>query len=370
MNSLRIDSLVSGWLTLFLLCLSLGVAAAEVDQFTQPQGAPVLLQDSAGILDSEVNRRLQLAVQRANNRIMSAPHKSGPKWQTPGCDEDRLYQKIVDQLARTLIGQVESFAEESDLITRRTVELQQSIYQDFAWQASPTLVFSERIASVIKLNNVEIGTDKLGHFFTEGFSYFVVTDQLHRSLESGLLFGEWSEAVYYGAQTTGIYSYADLTANFQGVRFWNRLLSIHPDPLTGRTLSPYVVCVQNQWQVAEDFHWADYVDPGWNESINCPLFRSVDLLTSVRSQGLHCRTEQLPLKKYGKWQDRLLNIHGHGILPEQLQPEVILKKRVERSDVDVSNETLNYLSELRVRIENWRRESIQAASNQKAAEHR
>lgn len=349
-------------LALFLLLLlAFHVSAAEVDQFTIPESDARTLQDSASVLDEEVNRRIRLAVKRANSRIMKMDHKRAPKWLKPGCDEDRLYEKLVDQLARTLIGQVESFAEENEQVSRRTINLQDSIYQDFAWQESPTLVLSERMASVIKVGATEIGTDKLGHFFTEGFSYFVVSDQLHRSIESSLLFGEWSESVYFGAQTTGVYSFADLTANFQGLRFWNRVLGIQPDPLSGQTPSPYVVCVKKQWHVAETFHWADYVDSAWDESINCPLLRDEELLGSVRKQGVQCRVNQLPAKKYGKYSDRLLNASGHGVVPEQLQPEVILRKRVARSDVTVSENTLNYIKELRARIEIWRRDSIAAA---------
>lgn len=334
--------------------------AAEVDQFTLPDGAAHGLADSAAILDQEVNRRLQLAVKRANGRVMVNRNKTGPKWIRPGCDEDRLYEKLVDQLARALIGQVETFAEENEQISRRSVPLQDSIYKDFIWQESPSLVLSERVASVIKVNDIEIGTDKLGHFFTEGFSYFAVTDQLHRPIESGLLFGEWSESVYFGAQTTGVFSYADLTANFQGLRFWNRVLAIHPDPLTDDSPSPYIVCLRNQWRVANEFHWSDYVDNGWNESINCPLLRDEDLLSSVRQLQVQCHTDQLPVRRYGKLSERLLNDQGHGLIPPELQPEVILRKRLDRSDVDISEKTLQYVSELRERIETWRRESVLA----------
>ncbi|RLU04114.1 MAG: hypothetical protein D9N11_00770 [Ketobacter sp.] len=348
------------WSLLLLVYVTQG-GAAEVDQFTIPDGSPRAMADSAAVLDQEVNRRLQLAVKRANGRVMDARHKTGPKWLKPGCNEDRLYEKLVEQLARTLVGQVESFAEENDRVARRSVALQDSIYKDFIWQESPSLVLSERMASVINVDNVELGTDKLGHFFTEGFSYFAVTDQLHRSIESGLLFGEWSEAVYFGAQTTGVFSYADLTANFHGLRFWNRILAIHPDPLTGESPPPYVVCLRNQWQVAGEFHWSEYVDNAWNESVNCPLLRDEELLSNVRQHDVQCRTDRLPVRRYGKLSERLLNEQGHGLIPQDLQPEVILRKRLDRSDVDISEKTLQYVSELRERIETWRRESIAAA---------
>ncbi len=351
-------------LPLLLWCVALfssGVKAAEVDQFTLPDGEPTQLADSTMALDGEVNRRILLAIKRANGRVMKSNPRTGVKWYRPGCDEERLYEKLVDQLARTLIGQVESYAEQNEQVSRRTVPLQQSIYRDFAWQTAPSLVISERIASVIRLDSVELGTDKLGHFFSEGFSYFAVTGQLNKSLKSGLLFGEWSESVYFGAQTTGVFSYADLTANFQGLRFWNRILAKHPDPLTGKMPSPYVVCKRDEWRLAQSFHWYDYVDNGWDESINCPLLNSEALLETIQQQDLHCRTDKLPLERYGKWAHRLLNRQGHAVVPEHLQPENILQKRVASNDVDVSENTLRYISKLRERLENWRRESILAA---------
>src|SRR5690606_34558148 len=104
---------------------------------------------------------------------------------------------LAGQLARPLIGQLETFAESSPLLSRRQVPLEASIYRDFHWQASPTLVWSERMAAVVNLAGVEIGTDKLGHFFTEGYSYFRVTEELTEGIEGGLLFGEWSESLYF-----------------------------------------------------------------------------------------------------------------------------------------------------------------------------
>lgn len=343
-----------------MLCWIAPVSAAEVDQFTLPPDQPASLTDSAPVLAAEINRRMQQAVQQANAPYVRQHAKSSPRWWQPGCDETRLYNALTDALAGSVIGHVETFAEESPAIQRRRVPLADSIYRDFFWQASPTLVFSERMAAVIRVQDVEIGTDKLGHFFAEGYSYFVSTDQLRKSIESGLLFGEWSESVYFGAQTTGVFSFADLTANFQGLRFWNRVLARHPDLLTGRTPTPYVQCRKQQWVLARAFSWDDYIDNGWNEAINCVVLGNEDLLQRIQTQGLRCLIDQLPTEKYGQWQPRLLNLYGHRVLPLYLQPEVILAQRVALKDVDVSVETLDYIAELRARLDDWRRASAAA----------
>ena len=351
-----------------VFCVAVGmtqVFAAEVDQFTLPPGEPVQLPDSATVLQTEVNRLLRHAIRRANERYMESRPKADSRWLQPRCDETRLYDALTGALARSVVGQLETFAETSPDIIRRKVLLEQSIYRDFYWQASPTLVFSERMAAVIKLNGVEMGTDKLGHFFTEGYSYFLVTEKLEKNIESGLLFGEWSESVYFGAQTTGVYSFADLTANFQGLRFWNRVLARQSDPLSGQTPTPYIECRNSRWTLARTFEWRDYVDSGWNEAINCPALGSAELLQRIRQRGVECRRNLLPKRKYGQWQPRLLNLYGHRVLPGYLQPEIVLERRAARNDVDISLETLGYIGELRVRLEAWRRAASAAAAQVK-----
>ncbi len=190
------------------------------------RSAGTLLSDAGPLLEAEVNCRLQLVVTMANRPVTKPTQlRSRPALQYPACEEERLYDALAWDLARPVIGQLETFAEEHPQISRRRVVFCDSVYRNFIWQQSPSLVLSERVAAVIRVDDVEIGSDKLGHFFTEGYSYFEVTDRLQDSVEEGMLFGEWSESLYFGAQTTGVFSFADLAANLNGLRFWNRILA-------------------------------------------------------------------------------------------------------------------------------------------------
>lgn len=342
---------------LFLLTLSLAVEAAEVDQFTRvgPELADALPQ-----LNRAVNQALAESVARANQPLPQAPKRRHrfPR-QSAGCQTSRLYSAMSWNLARPVIGQIESFAEKAADIERRTIPLNQSVYRDFLWPQSPSLVLSERMAAVIRVGNTEIGTDKLGHFFTEGFSYFNATDYLRSGPEQGLLFGEWSESVYFGAQTTGVYSFADLVANFNGLRFWNRVLARQPDPLTGLEVQPYVECNHGQWVLSRSFSWLDYVDAAWDESRNCSLFRTLDLLSRVMSHAPECRADELPLARYGDYGLRLLNTSGPAVLPEHLQPEVILAQRQPVIEWRLSAEMIEHLRSLREKLEQWRTKQAQ-----------
>src|SRR3990167_7058649 len=85
-------------------CAAVGVTqvfAAEVDQFTLPPGEPVQLPDSALVLQTEVNRLLRHAIQRANERYMESRPKADSRWLQPRCDETRLYDALTGALARS-----------------------------------------------------------------------------------------------------------------------------------------------------------------------------------------------------------------------------------------------------------------------------
>lgn len=333
-----------------LLAASLSSHSAEVDQFTRPEN--VTLSDSTERLNQEVNSRIQRALIRANR---NPPHLKPRKVQRVPkrlhCSVSRLYDSYRTLLARPLVGQIESYAENHLDISRHTTLLSDSVYRHFTWPQSPSLVLSERVASIVRVGDFEVGTDKFGHFFTEGYSYFVETDQLNRPINEALLFGEWTESVYFGAQTTGVYSFADLVANFNGLRFWNRILARHRDPLMDKKVEPYIICDEGEWIVNHSFRWLDYIDQGWNESVNCSLFRTLNLLGQVLNEGPHCRSEALPWRKYGEYGARLLNQHGLGVMPEYLQPEVLL---LQRSPDEYTSESIKRIKSLREDLELWR----------------
>jgi hypothetical protein len=130
-----------------------------------------------------------------------------------------------------------------------------------------------------------IGLDKIGHFFAEGWAYFERTRDEGESLAQAMQWGSRQRAGKLGYAKTGIYSFADLTANFNGWRFWNEILQSEGDPLhrptPGLLRGPYVECEFQlfdslryrkriwAWKVRKSFDLADYVDGAWDERNNC-----------------------------------------------------------------------------------------------------
>ncbi len=334
-----------------LLFLTTGNAlAAEVDQFSSNRQE---LNDSREILNKEVNLLLADSIDWANrSRLALGPNKSRRRI-TPKCDADRLYQALTLSLARPFLGQLEYFAQTDPSISRRSVTLEQSIYKNFSWQQSPSLVISKRLAAVIRIGDVELGTDKLGHFLTEGWSYFEIASQSDSDLNDALLFGEWSEGLYYGAMTTGIFSYSDLVANFNGYRFWNSILATQPDPLSNKKPEPYVRCNNQKWELTKDFDWQPYIDIAWDESHNCSLYRDEMLLNKI-SQS--CQSKEIsPLKqKYSHFAERLINHKGNQLLPKKLQPENVLSQRYTSMPQWLKTRLKTY----REQLEEWRNNRV------------
>ena len=162
--------------------------------------------------------------------------------------------------------------------------LNDSIYRDIDYIEGFSLKLKE-LSNVVNINGHLVGLDKMGHYFAEGWRYYELTHHDGLTLEQALEWGKEKEAGLFGFTTTGIFSYADLAANFNGWRFWNKVLLKHDDPLKGVIANffnrPYVSCeiqiidsVKNRkivkaWEYNTRFDISDYIDGAWDEGNNC-----------------------------------------------------------------------------------------------------
>jgi len=309
--------------TLALLLWSLSGRTAEVDSFT----ARHPLEDAAPMLDQVVNVWLEEALIEANRKPLLPSLSGGGRL---ACDSARLIDAVKSRFAGYLIGQLETFANESTAIDKVRVPFADSIYRDFDFTESPAVALTGRLAVLLRVGGVYIGSDKLGHFFTEGYSYYEL--YLRSGEAAAIDYGRLTEISFYGLLTTGIFSWADLAANLNGMRFWNELLALRPDPLTRQTPIPLLRCEQGQWKRQRDFHWRDYVDAAWDEAVNCVAFRDRSLLDKAgaliraRSQGRSCPLQGADLAalqhKYGPLLQYIFNPAGNRLLPESLKPDL------------------------------------------------
>lgn len=241
---------MSFWISLLVsatLFLSNTTLAYEVDNFTDRE---TLKKDSLPILDESVNTILKRAA------------KGVRKERGKECNIVFLRQEILRWIRPDPAGQLEVWLEFTDKIDRTHVGIGKSIYQNVKFIDAPIL----RVVGIgrsMLLNGTVVGTDKIGHFFMQGLGYYDLVKG-GKPLEKVLLENHQEDGLW-GLKTSGVKSYADMATNYQGYRFWNELIS-------GK--NPYFRCDEKQgWVNNREFTWAEYVNPSWDEAINCSEMR-------------------------------------------------------------------------------------------------
>lgn len=218
------------------------LAAYETDQYSN-RLTPIA--DAAPVLDRQVNRALA--------EVAAA-------WRGPE-DRWRFARKVYWRLGGIYwVDKVEKFAVESPEIERLPQFRHQSIFA-----AAP--VYATRVnwffgvGATIRLAGSLVGTDKLGHFFSQGLKYYgshlIGWDERHVYGR-----GRFNERWLFGQLTTSVYSNADLVANYEGYRFYRSLYESGIVPGKG----PIVEFRDDRATIDRPFAWADHVNDYWDEA--------------------------------------------------------------------------------------------------------
>lgn len=294
---------------LLILGCTLSLQAAEVDQFTNSGSS---LRDSSDVISAQINHYISQSLITLNA-------------EGKGCDEDKLYNELQKYLQNHMNGEIVDYIKDSNQIDKYSLTPAQSIYRKWTmWDgfvlgrpgaASSALAMSP----LIKVGNQVIGVDKLEHLFDRGFAYFKDFYLDKESIEDTLINGIWWEKALYGGKKwgTGVFSYGDLAANFNGLRFWNDILGNHRD-LLGRKVAPYVACESNSWVQKNRVDITKYIDASYDETINCSKFTTErtagKVLKELKRLGKSCpansnKRTQMNLK-YGYYARFILNNDG------------------------------------------------------------
>ena len=136
-------------------------------------------------------------------------------------------------------------------------------------------------SSLVRVHGQLLGTDKLGHFVGLGSIYYhnywkqrsfgVPRAQARRTaIECGAK-GLLSEMGMFGKVTTGIYSNADMAANYSGFKFFCNLTE--PVTLQGVVRRPMLELQNGRWVVRPEVrpdtpYFAVYISAHWDEVLN------------------------------------------------------------------------------------------------------
>ena len=164
--------------------------------------------------------------------------------------------------------------EKNPSFDKLNLNMNDSVYKDIGWRLGAGLYLARLgpidLGSLVRIGAHLVGTDKLGHFIGIGWEYYEKAYLKNKGVEAALAHGEKTERGFFGLKTTGVYSYGDLMANYEGMKFWRELVG---DIVN--TTNPYVICKDNRYLQVRKFDWLDYVDDSWDEGVNCNLYKNI-----------------------------------------------------------------------------------------------
>ena len=233
--------------------LAVAASAYETDPYTKRD---IDIADSLGVLDAKVNDALdeiaaswarRADTQRETDLILAVYRKlGGIHW----VDKLERWAREVPDVAKIPVSRDESFVGDFPLHAGRVAAV---------FGFGPT----------IRLGGVYVGTDKIGHFFSQGRKFY----KRFRRYGDEAAAARWSavtETGLFGRLTTGVRSNADLVANYEGYLFYRGLL--HDGVVQGK---PALF----RWrdgrpQRQRRFTWADHVNAFWDEALNPNVYNA------------------------------------------------------------------------------------------------
>jgi hypothetical protein len=266
--------------TLILLLLSISSFSAEVDPYTY-----IGSNKRSGFrkINKTVNSWLDQAVINLNENDVECVSDLE--------EADDFFDTVKESISSPFIGHLVSvhFDEElsNNMITK--TPMYSSIYNRISWYEGFSLNLKGLLGVTVD-NGRKIGVDKLGHFFVEGWGFYkraYLKGEV--DIDTAIRWGKFTEETYFGKTTTGVYSNADLVANFNGMRFWNQLLLLNSDPLESQGYKyfkkPLFSCKNSKWKKNTKFSFHYYLDKGWDEERNCNEYDTENILEQVKIQA-------------------------------------------------------------------------------------
>ncbi|MEE8138416.1 MAG: hypothetical protein V3T81_06040 [Thermoanaerobaculia bacterium] len=232
---------------------ALPAGAGETDQYLA-WGAP--LADSSDELNRYVNDGIETTLERLNGR-------GGERLECADLPP-RIYRYLFNGLLRS---RLRHFLDEDPRIDRYPGgEVRYFGYLRSSLFRGPAFPFFMPMSRTIRIDGVHLGIDKVNHIFGFGRRYYERYRRARRrghdeeeALLRAVIWGFRVERYFVGGMIDGILSYADLEANYQGLRLARDLCEADP---------PHLELDDGRWRLTRPVDIREYVNPRLDESYN------------------------------------------------------------------------------------------------------
>lgn len=233
------------------------LGATETDQYTAP---PRVLFDVGPLLSQKIVS------------IIEADRSGAPP--------DRILARWVGHnvLRSRMTAWVKSVNVPGEMV-RFKPSLRRSIYRTAASPAVASFVFD---SPTINIYGHYVGTDKVDHLLQQGHGYFMAVERgeaaglsTAQAIQRAVARGVKQEHSYFGTLASGVYSNADLAANYVGMKFY---LNLQRKVKVGeREIEPLFVKTEAGWRLRAGLDPARlleaYVTDHLDESLNPSRYR-------------------------------------------------------------------------------------------------
>lgn len=273
-------------LTVLILAQPAQLMGFETDQYNLP---PTPLADIGGEVYEYTLENITKAIEKVNREIREKENcLEHPKCNDSATKRKLIYLRSEAAVSREVYNRlgygIIAFAKAGDWINSHKFRAQPARYKT-AYRASifvwiPTDYFT--ISPTVNIYGTHFGTDKIAHFFQQGYQYYRTARKgiaNGRSAEDAeakaVAWGRWTENTYYGTLVGGVFSNADLFANFVGMRFYEGLTkSVTVGDLVR---PPTLVLVDGLWKLnaagtSEEVFLRPFISDHLNEALNPSLF--------------------------------------------------------------------------------------------------
>lgn len=283
--------------------------AFETDQYNLPTEP---LADIGDEVSEYAEQNIREAIEKVNAKI--ATSQACLEKQTTGknCDSDaeeretlkelRAENTIIKEIFKPLGGGIPPYTNSGTWMQKHEFRAKparfKTSFKKSIYRTAPFNYIS--ISETVRLYGFEFGIDKIAHYFQQGFTYYKKFQKNRAkglsekdAVKKAVNWGKFTENTYYGTLVGGVYSNADLAANYIGMKFYENLT--HEIKLGNETRPPILVLKNGFWAFNERINvreslikpfLSNHLNEAYNPSVyfNVFSFRNI-IRRNVRRQA-------------------------------------------------------------------------------------